>query len=186
MNKIAIITGTTRPGRVNADVAAWLLERANLRNDAQYELVDIADFNLPILDEAAPAAYAQYSQDHTKAFSAKIAEFDGYVFVTGEYNHSVPAALTNAISYLNHEWANKAAGIVGYGSAFGVRAAEHLRGILSEMQIAHVQKQGMFSLFTDFENFSTFKPTEMQAASVDPMLDQLVAWTAAMKQVRAA
>ena len=186
LNKIAIITGSTRPGRVNAGVAEWLVERANLRNDAQYELVDIADFNLPLLDEAAPAAYAQYSQEHTKAFAAKIAEFDGFVFVTGEYNHSVPAALTNAISFLNQEWANKAAGIVGYGSAFGVRAVEHLRGILSEMQIAHVQKQGMFSLFTDFENFSTFKPTEMQAASVDPMLDQLVAWTAAMKQVRAA
>ncbi len=108
------------------------------------------------------------------------------MFVTPEYNHSVAPALANALSYLNAEFANKAAGIVSYGSAYGVRAVEHLRGILSELQVAHVQKTGMFSLFTDFENFSVFKPTEMQAASLAPVLDQLVPWTAAMKSVREA
>ncbi len=184
MTKIAIITGSTRPGRINFGLAEWVFERAVERGDADYELVDIADFNLPVLDEPAPAAMAQYTQEHTKAWSAKIAEFDGFIFVTGEYNHSVPPALANAISFLNVEWANKAAGIVGYGSAMGVRAAEHLRGILSELQVAHVQKQGMFSLFTDFENFSTFKPTELQAASVEPMFEQLLVWTKAMEQVR--
>lgn len=183
MSKIAIITGSTRPGRVNRGVAEWVLDYAQQRGDAEYELVDIADYNLPVFDEAMPG---QYTKDHSQAWSAKIAEFDGYVFVTGEYNHSVTPALANAISYLNPEWNNKAAGIVGYGSAFGVRAVEHLRGILSELQIAHVQKQGMFSLFTDFENFSTFKPTELQAASVEPMFDQLISWTQAMQTVRAA
>ena len=98
MSKIAIITGSTRPGRVNIDVANWVLERAQERNDAQYELVDIADFNFPVLDEAMPAGYGQYANEHTKAWAAKIAEFDGFIFVTGEYNHSVPAALTNALS----------------------------------------------------------------------------------------
>ncbi len=106
------------------------------------------------------------------------------MFVTPEYNHSTSPALANALSYLNAEWANKAAGLVGYGSALGVRAVEHLRGILSELQIAHVQKAGMFSLFTDFENFSTFAPTEQQAASVEPMLEQLQVWTRAMASVR--
>lgn len=186
MTKIAIITGSTRPGRINRGVAEWVLAQAQQRGDADYELVDIADFNLPLLDEGMPAAYAQYAQEHTKAWAAKIAEFDGFVFVTGEYNHSVIPALANALSYLNVEWANKAAGIVGYGSAFGVRAIEHLRGILSELQIAHVQKTGMFSLFTDFENFQTFKPTELQAQSVAPMLDQLIVWTKALEGVRAA
>ncbi|MGI8394545.1 NADPH-dependent FMN reductase [Leucobacter sp. W1038] len=185
MTKIAIITGSTRPGRNNVGVAEWVLAQAQQRGDADYELVDIADFNLPLLDEAMPAAYQQYSNDHTKAWSAKIAEFDGFVFIAGEYNHTVVPALSNALSYLNAEWANKAAGIVGYGSAFGVRAVEHLRGILSELQIAHVQKTGMFSLFTDFENFSTFAPTELQAESVAPMLDQLVVWTRALEAVRA-
>ena len=184
MTKIAIVTGSTRPGRNNSGVAEWVLAQAQLRGDAAYEIVDIADFNLPLLDEAYPAAYQNYQNDHTKAFSAKIAEFDGYIFIAGEYNHSVQPALANAISYLNAEFANKAAGMVGYGSAYGVRAMEHLRGILSELQVAHVQKTGMFSLFTDFENFSTFKPTEQQAASVAPMFDQLISWSAAMKTVR--
>jgi NAD(P)H-dependent FMN reductase len=184
MIKIAIVTGSTRPGRINRGVAEWVYAQAAARGDAEYELVDIADYDLPMLDEAMPAGYQQYSNAHTKAWSAKIAEFDGYIFVTGEYNHSTTPALANALSYLNAEWANKAAGIVGYGSAFGVRAVEHLRGILSELRIAHVQKQGMFSLFTDFENFSTFAPTELQAASVEPMLDQLVSWATAMSYVR--
>ncbi|WP_206446561.1 NADPH-dependent FMN reductase [Agrococcus sp. KRD186] len=181
MTKIAIITGSIRPNRIGAGVSQWVLEQAQQRGDADYELVDIADFNLPLLDEPMPGAQ---TQEHTQAWAAKIAEFDGFVFVTGEYNHSVVPALANAISFLNAEWNNKAAGIVGYGSAMGVRAVEHLRGILSELQVAHVQKAGMFSLFTDFENFSTFKPTEMHAASVAPMLDQLVVWSKAMEHVR--
>lgn len=182
MLKIAIVTGSTRPGRINRGVADWLFDYATQRGDAHYEVVDIADYNLPVLDESFPG---QNTKDHSKAWSTKMAEFDGYVFVTGEYNHSVTPALTNAISYLNAELNNKAAGIVGYGSAFGVRAVEHLRGILSELQIAHVQKQGMFSLFTDFENFSTFKPTELQAASVEPMFEQLITWAGALAPVRA-
>lgn len=185
MLKIAIITGSTRPGRANHGVAQWVLEQAQQRNDAQYELVDIAQYNLPLLDEAFPAAYQNYQNEATKIWSAKIAEFDGYIFVTPEYNHSVAPALANALSYLNVEFANKAAGLVGYGSAQGARAVEHLRGILSELQIAHVQKTGMFSLFTDFENFSEFKPTEMAAQSVQSMFDQLLAWSAAMQTVRA-
>lgn len=184
MSKIAIVTGSTRPGRINKGVAEWVLAQARQRGDADYEIVDIADFNLPVLDEAYPAGFQNYQNDHTKAWSAKIAEFDGYIFIAGEYNHSVQPALANAISYLNVEFNNKAAGIVGYGSAFGVRAAEHLRAILSELQVAHVQKTGMFSLFTDFENFSTFKPTELQAASLAPMLDQLVPWTRALQSLR--
>ncbi|WP_374049251.1 NADPH-dependent FMN reductase [Sinomonas sp. ASV486] len=182
--RIAVVTGSTRPGRNNRQVAEWVVARASQRGDAVYELVDVDDFNLPLLDEAFPAAYGNYQGEHTKAWAAKIAEFDGYVFVTPEYNHSTTPALANALSFLNAEFANKTAGIVGYGSAMGARAVEHLRGILSELQVAHVQKTGMFSLFTDFENFSVFKPTELQAASVDPMLDQLVSWTIAFSKVR--
>ncbi|GAB4098720.1 NAD(P)H-dependent oxidoreductase [Sinomonas halotolerans] len=186
MTKIAVVTGSTRPGRNNLQVAEWVLARATEQvPDVEFELVDIADFSLPLLNEALPAAYGQYGHEATKEFSARIDEFDGYIFVTPEYNHSVAPALANALSYLNSEWANKAAGIVSYGSAFGVRAVEHLRGILSELQVAHVQKTGMFSLFTDFQDFSVFKPTEQQAASVDPMLAQLVAWTKALEPVRA-
>jgi NAD(P)H-dependent FMN reductase len=186
MTKIAIVTGSTRPGRVNKQVADWVLAQAAGRTDAEFEVVDIADFNLPLLDEAYPAAYQNYQNDHTKAFSAKISEFDGFIFVTGEYNHTVTPALTNALSYLNVEFNNKAAGIVSYGSMGGARAAEHLRNILSELQIAHVRNQVMFSLFTDFENFADFKPTEQNAGTLAPMIDQLIPWTKAMESVRAA
>lgn len=186
MNKIAIVTGSTRPSRVNLGVAQWLLERANERADAHYEIVDIADFNLPLLDEPFPAAYQNYQNEHTKRWAAKIAEFDGYIFVTGEYNHSVQPALANALSYVNAELNNKAAGLVGYGSALGARAIEHLRAILSELQVAHVQKTGLFSLFADFENFASFAPTEQSAASVQPMFDQLTTWTDALNTVRQA
>jgi NAD(P)H-dependent FMN reductase len=185
MTKIAIVTGSTRPGRNNKGVADWVLSQAAGRTDAEFELVDIADFNLPLLDEAYPAMYQNYQNDHTKAWSAKINEFDGFIFVTGEYNHTLTPALANALSYLNVEFNNKAAGIVSYGSMGGARAAEHLRNVLSELQIAHVRNQVMFSLFTDFENFSEFKPTEQNAGTLAPMLDQLIPWTRAMEAVRA-
>ena len=185
MTKIAIVTGSTRPGRNNKGVADWVLSQTTGRTDAEFELVDIADFNLPLLDEAYPAAYQNYQNDHTKTWSAKINEFDGFIFVTGEYNHTLTPALANALSYLNVEFNNKAAGIVSYGSMGGARAAEHLRNVLSELQIAHVRNQVMFSLFTDFENFSEFKPTEQNAGTLAPMLDQLIPWTRAMEAVRA-
>ncbi|MET1156714.1 NAD(P)H-dependent oxidoreductase [Arthrobacter sp.] len=186
MTKIAIVTGSTRPGRVNKQVADWVLSQTAGNADAEFEVVDIADFNLPLLDEAYPAAFQNYQNDHTKTWSAKINEFDGFIFVTGEYNHTVTPALTNALSYLNVEFNNKAAGIVSYGSMGGARAAEHLRNILSELQVAHVRNQVMFSLFTDFENFSDFKPTEQNAGTLAPMIDQLIPWTKAMESVRAA
>lgn len=185
MTKIAIVTGSTRPGRNNKGVADWVLSQTAGRTDAEFELVDIADFNLPLLDEAYPAMYQNYQNDHTKTWSAKINEFDGFIFVTGEYNHTLTPALANALSYLNVEFNNKAAGIVSYGSMGGARAAEHLRNVLSELQIAHVRNQVMFSLFTDFENFSDFKPTEQNAGTLAPMLDQLIPWTRAMEAVRA-
>lgn len=93
--------------------------------------------------------------------------------------------MANALSFVNAELNNKAAGIVGYGSALGARAIEHLRAILSELQVAHVQKTGLFSLFTDFKDFSSFEPSEAGAASLAPMLDQLAVWTVAMNSVRA-
>lgn len=184
MLKIAIITGTTRPGRNNLAVTEWVKENADKRKDAIYELVDIADYNLPLLDESIPAGYGQYAHDHTKKWASKIAEFDGFVFVTPEYNHSISPALKNAIDYIYAEWTNKAAGFVSYGSANGVRAVEHLRQIMAELQIADVRSTVMLSLFTDFENFSTFKPDPRHETSLNGMLDQLIAWSSALKPLR--
>lgn len=184
MVKIGIIIGSTRPGRNSEAVAHWVHENASQRADAQFELVDLKDFNLPLLDEAMPAAMQQYANEHTKKWAQTIAGFDGFIFVTPEYNHSITGALKNALDYINAEWNNKAAGFVGFGSAGGVRAVEHLRGIASELQMAHVRNQVALSLFTDFENFSQFKPAEHHKESLTGMLDQLVAWSGAMQTLR--
>ena len=117
MLRLAIIMGSTRPGRVNEAVARWVYELASKRKDAEFELLDIADYHLPLLDEPVPPSMGQYSKPHTKAWAAKIGSFDGFVFVTPEYNHGISGALKNAIDFLYREWNNKAAGFVGYGSA---------------------------------------------------------------------
>src|SRR5215217_6689589 len=176
MIKLAIITGSTRPERLNGSVARWVYQIAQQRDDAEFELVDIMDFNLPLLDEPVPPAMGQYSKPHTKAWAAKIDSFDAYVFVTPEYNHGISGALKNAIDFLFREWNNKVAGFVGYGSAGGARAVEHLRLVMAEVQVATVRAQVMLSLMTDFENFSVFKPHERHAAEVDKLLDQLIPW----------
>jgi NAD(P)H-dependent FMN reductase len=184
MIKVAIIIGSTRPGRKAEAVARWVHGIAAKRTDAQFELVDIKDFNLPLLDEPVPPAMGQYSQPHTKAWAAKIDSFDAFVFVTPEYNHGIPGALKNAIDFLFREWNNKAAGFVSYGSAGGARAAEQLRLVMGEIQVADVRAQVMLSLFTDFENFSVFKPSPRHEKSVGAMLDEVIAWGGAMKTVR--
>jgi len=184
MIKLAIVIGSTRPGRKAEAVAHWVWEIAKKRGDAEFELVDIQEFNLPLLDEAMPPSMGKYSQPHTKAWAAKIASFDGYVFVTPEYNHGPSGALKNAIDYLYREWNNKAAGFVGYGSAGGARAVEQLRLVMGELQVADVRAQVSLSLFTDFENFSAFKPASMHEKSVNSMLDQVIAWSGALKVLR--
>lgn len=184
MIKVGIVIGSTRPGRKAEAVAKWVHEIASKRGDAQFELVDIQAFDLPLLDEPVPPSMGKYSKPHTKAWAAKVDTFDAFVFVTPEYNHGPSAALKNAIDYLYGEWNNKAAGFVGYGSVGGARAVEQLRLVLSEVQIAHVRNQVMLSLFTDFENFAAFKPAANQAAAVSAMLDQLVPWGTALKSVR--
>ena len=184
MIKIAIIIGSTRPGRKADAVAKWVHEIAKKRSDAGFEIVDIKDYNLPLLDEPVPPSMGQYSQQHTKTWSAKIAAFDAYVFVTPEYNHGTSGALKNAIDYLYREWNNKAAGFVGYGSAGGTRAVESLRLIMGELQVADVRAQVALSLFTDFENFTVFKPAPTHETSVNAMLDQVVAWGGALKTLR--
>jgi NAD(P)H-dependent FMN reductase len=185
MTKIAIITGSTRPGRVNEQVAKWAYEKATERTDAKFEFVDIADFELPLFDEPLSPFWKKYTHDHTKRWSEKIASFDGYVFVTPEYNHSTSGALKNAIDYLYYEWGNKAAGFVSYGgSSNGTRAVEHLRLIMGELSVADVRAQVALSLITDFEGYTTFKPTEDHAKQLTIMLDQVIAWATALKSLR--
>lgn len=182
--KIAIVTGTTRPGRKNIAVAKWVFELATRSQKAEFELVDIADYQLPMLDEPEPAAEARYTQPHTKRWSQKIASFDGYVFVTPEYNHGYSGSLKNAIDYLYAEWHNKAAAFVGYGFASGTRSVEQLRQVMGNLRIAVVSSQLAISLVHDFENFSEFRPHVRHETSLLELLDEVIAWSRALATLR--
>ena len=179
MIRIAIIIGSTRPGRNGEAVAKWVYKIAQKRTDAEFK-----DFNLPLLDEPMPPIMGRYSKPHTKTWAAKIGSFDAYVFVTPEYNHGISGALKNAIDFLFAEWNNKAAGFVSYGGASGARAVEQLRLVLAEVQMATVRNQVLLSMYTDFENFSVFKPDPRKETSVKEMLDQLIAWGGALTTLR--
>ena len=183
MTKIQVILGSTRPGRVGEGVAKWVLETA--KNDGvEFELVDVADFNLPLLDEPTPPMMNNYTKDHTKKWSEKISQGDGYIFVTAEYNRSVPGAFKNAVDFLNHEWRNKSLGFVSYGSAGGSRAVEHWRGIAGELHMADVRDAVHLYLATDFENNSTFKPNESHERQLTTMVDEVMEWAGALKPLR--
>ncbi|WP_307472329.1 NADPH-dependent FMN reductase [Cytobacillus purgationiresistens] len=175
---IGIILGSTRQGRVSPQVGEWVKGIADQRGDANYEIIDIADFNLPFLGTT------DGTEPGITAWSDKLASMDGFVFIVQEYNHSISGALKNAIDFARDEWANKAAGIVSYGSTGGARAAEHLRGILGELQVADVRTHPTLSMFTDFENFSEFKPQDLHQDNMKMMLDQVNAWSGALKTLR--
>lgn len=180
---IGIITGSTRPGRIGGDIAQWAYDVASKRDDATYTLIDIATFDLPILDEPDFAATGNYAHDHTKAWSAAIAPHDGYLFVTPEYNHSTSGALKNAIDFLYNEWADKAAGFVGYGYTDGARAVEHLRLIMANFRVATVRSQVGINLGADV-NEGAFQPREFQAGALGGTLDQLTSWSTALATTR--
>ncbi|MCJ8007142.1 NADPH-dependent FMN reductase [Lederbergia wuyishanensis] len=185
MVKIGIVTGSTRDSRVNIQVAEWVKSIADLRTDAEFELVDIKDYNLPRYNESIPAIMSQdYQTPEAKVWSKKISELDGFVFVTPEYNKGITSGLKDAIDYLYVEWNNKAAGIVSYGSSLGVTAANNLRLILTVPKVATVGTHPALSLFTDFEDMSIFKPAPFHADTVQKMLDEVVSWSTALKTIR--
>jgi NAD(P)H-dependent FMN reductase len=176
--KIGIILGSTRQGRVSPQVGEWVKGIADGRGDADYEIVDIADYNLPFLGTT------DGTEPGIAAWNEKLASLDGFVFVVQEYNHSITGALKNAIDFAREAWYNKAAGIVSYGSTGGARAAEHLRGILGEVKVADVRTHPTLSLFTDFENGSVFKPQDLHQTNMTAMLDEVIAWSGALKTLR--
>lgn len=185
MTKIGIITGSTRDSRVNTQVAQWVKEIADQRTDAQFELVDIKDYQLPRYNETIPAIMTQdYETPEARVWSEKINELDGFVFIVAEYNKGITSGLKDAIDYLYKEWNNKAAGIVSYGSTLGVSAANELRLILSVPKVATVGSHVGLSLFTDFEQMQTFKPAPFHEEGVKTLLDEVVSWSTALKTIR--
>lgn len=186
MTKIGIITGSTREGRVNLDVAKWILEVSKQYDgDATFEIVDIKEYDLPMVDGMPPAMLnRQYPNENVMKFSQKIDELDGFIFVTPEYNKMITPALANALDSIAPEWNNKAAGLVGYGSTLGVTATQSLRIKLSNFQIATVTPFGALSMMTDFENFSVFKPAEHNVGTILNVIKATVSWAKALETVR--
>jgi NAD(P)H-dependent FMN reductase len=184
VTRIGVILGSTRPGRRGEPVARWVMEEAGQRTDAEFELVDLADYPLPHLDEPLPPSMGQYQNAHTQQWAATIARFDGYVFITPEYNHSTSGVLKNAIDVLYAEWNNKAMGVVAYGAVGGARAAEHLRLVAGELQMADVRTNVALSLFTDFEGFTTLRPGAHQAQVLDTLFREVIAWSQALAPLR--
>jgi NAD(P)H-dependent FMN reductase len=180
MITIAVILGSTRPGRRGEAVAAWVLEHARRRADARFELVDLALHHLPDIDEPVPPARGHYTHDHTRDWAATVARYDGYIIVTPEYNHSVPGPLKNALDRVYQEWNNKAAAFVSYGWHGGVRAVEQLRLVMGAVQVADVTAQVALNLATDFAGATDFKPGDYQEAALTTMLDQVTAWSTAL------
>jgi NAD(P)H-dependent FMN reductase len=184
--RIGIILGSTRPGRRGEQIASWMLEAARARGGADYELVDLARHHLGNLDEGGNPSLQQYQHPHTRDWSALIDGLDGFVFLVPEYNHSFPGALKNALDYVYREWNDKAAGIVSYGGhAAGVRAAEALRLVLAELQVATVRAQPAVSLIPAFST-GAFVPPDGLDTAVRGMLDQVIAWSSALRGVREA
>ncbi|HHX46110.1 MULTISPECIES: NADPH-dependent FMN reductase [Brevibacterium] len=185
MLNIAIIPGTSRPQALNPQIVNWVEQQLASNGDVRAEVVDFGSFDLPLLDEVIPAGAKMYANDHTKAWGAKLEEFDAFIFVTPEYNHSISGSLKNALDFVATEFNHKVAGIVNYGADKGVRAAEHLRHILANYKLAVVRDQASFSIFTDVAD-GTFAPTEVSTAPFASMVDDIVAWGEALKSVREA
>lgn len=180
--KIGIIVGSTRPGRLGSKVGQWVLEEAKQHSGAEFELVEIADYDLSLFGEATPPGMAnrQYENPNTAAWSRTIDGFDGFVFVTPEYNHSVPAAMKNAVDVLAPEWGDKAVAFVAYGADGGVRAVEHWRTIVANMSLYAVRPQLSLNLFTEF-GAEGFEPSERRQGELKAQLDTLIELTGKLR-----
>ncbi len=190
--RIAIILGSTRSARFGEKPARWIEAKARERADWDVEFVDLQDFNLPLFDEVASNAWAPSKSEAALAWQKKIGSFDGYIFVTAEYNRSITGALKNALDQAYVEWNRKAFGIVSYGSVGGTRAAEHLRTIGIELQMASTRAAvhiGMGDFFAVHPMGGDPKPMEAIEGSIGPsakaMMDDLDWWVRATMSARA-
>ena len=185
--RIAIVIGTTRAARFGHKPAQWVKDIAAQRDDMETEIVDLRDFPMPFFDEVASNAWAPTQNPVGQRWQKKIAEFDGYIFVTAEYNHGIPASLKNALDYAYPEWNKKAAAFVGYGAVGGARAIEHLRLVAAELQLATV-RAAVYIQGADFmavwKEGKDLKDIGYLQAGVKDMLDQLLWWTKALKTAR--
>ena len=185
---LQVIVASTRPGRAGPAVADWVLEQARRHGGFDVELVDLADVDLPLLDEPAHPRLRRYEHAHTKAWSATVERADAFVVVTPEYDHAPPASLVNALQYLVHEWAYKPLGFVSYGYvAAGTRAVQALKPLVGALKMVPIVEAVALPFFTAHMDGETgaFDPGELQERAAAEMLDELLRWTNALRPLRA-
>lgn len=180
------IIRSTRPGRVGPSVARWFEASARSHGAFEAVLIDIADFNLPIYDEPKHPRLQQYQHEHTKRWSASVAQADAFVFVTPEYNYGTTPALLNALDYLVVEWNYKPAGIVAYGGVSGgLRAAQHLKQTLTSLKmVAPPEGVGIPNVASHLKD-GEFHSNDLIDLSAKTMLDELARWAPALNTLRA-
>lgn len=176
--KIGIVIGSVRKGRNGKSVGDWVAAQAAERPDAEFVLVDLAEFDLPVLTSATLPAMADrhYDSPNAQRWSEAIDACDGFVFVTPEYNHGVPGAFKNAVDTLGPEWTGKPVGFVSYGADGGTRAVEQWRQITANFQMHDVRAQVPISLFAEFGE-DGFTPSERRADQLTALFDQLITLT---------
>ncbi|WP_172294143.1 NADPH-dependent FMN reductase [Pseudoruegeria sp. HB172150] len=185
--KLKIIIGSTRPGRVGPVFADWFAGLARESGKFDVTLVDLAELDLPLLDEPKHPITRDYQHPHSKRWSAIVDEADAYVFVTPEYDSFPPAALINAIQYLVHEWRRKPAGIVSYGGVSGgLRASQELRQILTTLSIMPLPQTVPVPFFPNFLDEGTVQPNDKMKEGATLLLNELAEWAEALKQMRQA
>ena len=191
--KIALIIGSTRKTRFADLPAQWMLAQAQAREDMTVELVDLRDFDLPLFDEPASNAYMPSSDPAAQAWQKKMAEYDGYIFVVAEYNHSVTGSLKNAMDQAYVEWGHKPMTAIAYGSMGGARALEHLRGIAVELHMVptrnavHIGGGDFWKVHPGMGgsgNLADIEASLLPSAKLS--LDDLVWWAKATMAARAA
>ena len=180
---LTIVIGSTRPGRVGPKFATWFRSLAIAHDGFDVELVDLAQLNLPFLDEPSHPRLRQYVHQHTIDWSRTVERSDAFVFVTPEYNFGYSAALKNAIDYLSQEWADKAVGFVSYGGvAGGTRAVQQLKQVVTALKMIPVAESVNLPFFTQFiDDFGTVQPNDAMTRSADAMLDELARITALIR-----
>jgi NAD(P)H-dependent FMN reductase len=187
--RIGIVLGSTRVGRFADRPAEWLLGHANKRGGAAFELVDLRDYPMPFFDAPKSPLREPPANEHARRWAHKVGELDGFVFVTAEYNHSIPAVLKNALDFVYGEFNRKPASFVGYGNAGGARGIEQLRLMLVELQVAplrsavHIGREAFVAMLMHGKTFADFSQLDQAA---DVMLDELLWWADALRAKRAA
>jgi NAD(P)H-dependent FMN reductase len=188
MPTLHVIVVSTRQDRKGPAVAAWFLERARAHAKFDVQLVDLADVDLPLLDEPAHPRLAQYEREHTRRWSAIVDSADAFAVVTPEYDYGTPASLVNAIQFLVHEWAYKAMGFVSYGGVSGgTRGVQMTKQLVTTLKVMPVPEAVAIPFFAQHVNPETgeFDPGEVQEKAAQVMLDELLKWTDALAPLRA-